>query len=165
MPKRPTRLDYCQYLLASPINPALTNFANHMDDMSHDAINRFLRNEKMTPHLVWDNVRDMIAAAPTGCEVFDGTVYRQGFFVQDRVGKAAVQRQCARDCQRHRCGDVCVCESGYRRALGHRLPDLRPARRWPVQAGSCARYADRCGASQGAGLPHRAHGYVVRDEG
>jgi|GEM_PF-3089259 len=27
MPKRPTRLDYCQYLLVSPINHTLTNFA------------------------------------------------------------------------------------------------------------------------------------------
>ena len=27
MTKRPTRLDYCQYLLVSPINHTLTNFA------------------------------------------------------------------------------------------------------------------------------------------
>lgn len=79
MPKRPTRLDYCQYLLASPINHTLTHFADHADDMSHDAINRFLRDEKMTPHLVWDNVRDLIAATPTGCVVFDDTIIDKNF--------------------------------------------------------------------------------------
>jgi len=79
MPKRPSRLDYCQYLLVSPINHTLTNFANHVDDMSHDAINRFLRDEKMTPHLVWDNVRDLIAAVPTGCVVFDDTIIDKDF--------------------------------------------------------------------------------------
>jgi len=41
MTKRPTRLDYCQYLLVSPINHTLTNFADHVEDMSHDAINGF----------------------------------------------------------------------------------------------------------------------------
>lgn len=79
MPKRPSRLDYCQYLLVSPINHTLTNFADHVNDMSHDAINRFLRDEKMTPHLVWDNVRDLIAAVPTGCVVFDDTIIDKDF--------------------------------------------------------------------------------------
>jgi len=51
MRKRPTRLDYCQYLLASPINHTLTHFSDHTDAMRHDAINRFLRDEKMTPGL------------------------------------------------------------------------------------------------------------------
>lgn len=80
MTKRPTRLNYCQYLLVRPINHTLTNFADHVDDMSHDAINRFfLRDEKMTPNLVWDNVRDLIAAVPAGCMVFDDTIIDKDF--------------------------------------------------------------------------------------
>ena len=35
-----TRLDYCQYLLVSQINYTLTNFADHCEQFSHDAINR-----------------------------------------------------------------------------------------------------------------------------
>nr|WP_265288263.1 hypothetical protein [Verminephrobacter eiseniae] len=47
MTKRPTCLDYYQYLLMSPpVNYTLTNFAEHMDSISHDAISRFLREEK-----------------------------------------------------------------------------------------------------------------------
>ncbi|SOE68301.1 DDE superfamily endonuclease [Burkholderia sp. D7] len=79
MTKRPTRLDYCQYLLVSPINHTLTNFADHVEDMSHDAINRFLRNEKMTPRLVWDNVREQIAAHEEGCIAFDDTIIDKDF--------------------------------------------------------------------------------------
>mgnify|MGYP000844769767 CR=1 FL=1 len=38
-----TRLNYCQYLLVSQINYTLTNFADHCEPFSHDAINRYLR--------------------------------------------------------------------------------------------------------------------------
>jgi hypothetical protein len=79
MTKRPTRLDYCQYLLVSPMNHTLTNFADYVEDMSHDAINRFLRNEKMTPRLVWDNVREQIAAHEEGCIAFDDTIIDKDF--------------------------------------------------------------------------------------
>ena len=37
---RPTRLDYCQYLLSSPLNDTLTHFADHSEGFSHDMINR-----------------------------------------------------------------------------------------------------------------------------
>ena len=52
MSKHLSRLGYCQYLLTSPTNYTLTNFANHVDDMSHDAITRYLRVERLTPRLV-----------------------------------------------------------------------------------------------------------------
>lgn len=76
---RPTRLDYCQYLLVSPINHTLTNFADHTDNMSHDAINRFLREERMPPNLVWDNVRELVKAVDDGCVVFDDTIIDKNF--------------------------------------------------------------------------------------
>ena len=79
MPKRPSRLDYCQYLLVSPINHTITNFADHVENMSHDSINRFLRDEKMTPHLVWDNVRDLVVAVPDGYVAFDDTIIDKNF--------------------------------------------------------------------------------------
>ena len=42
-----TRLDYCQYLLVSQINYTLTNFAEHSEKFSHDALNRYLDGEKL----------------------------------------------------------------------------------------------------------------------
>ncbi len=69
-----TRLDYCQYLLVSQINDTLTNFADHGEQCSHDAINRYLRGERMTPRVVWDNVRGHLVPTPRGYVVFDDTV-------------------------------------------------------------------------------------------
>lgn len=42
MANKMTRLDYCQYLLVTQINYALTNFADHSSQFGHDRINRFL---------------------------------------------------------------------------------------------------------------------------
>lgn len=75
MKKKPvTRLDYCQYLLVSQINYTLTNFADHSEQFSHDAINRYLRGERLTPRLVWDNVESQIVYTANGYLVFDDTV-------------------------------------------------------------------------------------------
>lgn len=59
-----TRLDYCQYLLVSQINYTLTNFAEHSEKFSHDAINRYLAEEKIQPHLVWENVKEQVKQPP-----------------------------------------------------------------------------------------------------
>ncbi len=74
MNKPVTRLDYCQYLLVSQINYTLTNFADHTERFSHDAINRYLRGERLTPRLVWDNVAAEIVPTPHGYVIFDDTV-------------------------------------------------------------------------------------------
>src|SRR5215475_3318614 len=69
-----TRLDYCQYLLVSQINYTLTNFADHCEQFSHDALNRYLRGERMTPRLGWDNVRGQLVLTPRGYGLFEDTV-------------------------------------------------------------------------------------------
>jgi hypothetical protein len=74
-----TRLDYCQFLLVSQINYTLTYFADHHDDFSHDAINRYLRRERMTPRLIWDTSRAEIVATPSGYLIFDDTVLNKDF--------------------------------------------------------------------------------------
>ena len=74
MKKPVTRLDYCQYLLVSQINYTLTNFADHCEQFSHDAINRYLGDERVTPRLVWENVRGQVVPTPCGYVLFDDTV-------------------------------------------------------------------------------------------
>jgi hypothetical protein len=74
-----TRLDYCQYLLVSQINYTLTNFADHCEKFSHDEINRYLRGERLTPRLVWDNVRGQLVLTPQGYLVFDDTVLDKNY--------------------------------------------------------------------------------------
>lgn len=55
-----TKLDYYQYLLSSQINYTITNLASHLENISHDKINNYLKNEKLTPRLLWDNVKSLI---------------------------------------------------------------------------------------------------------
>ncbi len=61
-----SRLDYSQYLLVSQVNYTLTNFADHAEGLSHDAINRYLAGEKLSPSLVWEQVRSDLIAADSG---------------------------------------------------------------------------------------------------
>jgi len=74
-----TRLDYCQYLLVSQINYTLTNFADHSEKFSHDAINRYLRGERITPRLVWDNIEGQVIRTSNGYIVFDDTVLDKNY--------------------------------------------------------------------------------------
>ena len=71
---KPTRLDYCQYLLSTPINYTLTHFADHCDQFSHDQINRYLSGECLRPRYVWQNVKPHLEETPEGYVVFDDTV-------------------------------------------------------------------------------------------
>jgi len=81
-----TRLDYCQYLLVSQINYTLTNFADHTEKFSHDTLNRYLAGEKITPHLVWENVKGQVQQTADGYLVFDDTVVDKNFsFKMDLV--------------------------------------------------------------------------------
>jgi hypothetical protein len=69
-----TGLASCQYLLVSPINYTLTNFAAHCDAFSYDAVNRYLRGGRITPRLIWDTVKEQIIPAAEGYLIFDDTV-------------------------------------------------------------------------------------------
>ena len=63
---KPTRLDYCQYLLSSPINYTLTHFADHSEDFSHDMINRYLAGDCIPLRLVWENVKPHLVQTEKG---------------------------------------------------------------------------------------------------
>ena len=61
-------------MLSSQINYTLTYFADHVDQWSHDVINRYLRGDRITPRLVWDNVQSDMVFSLQGYVVFDDTV-------------------------------------------------------------------------------------------
>ena len=69
-----SRLDYCSYLLNSQTNYTLTNFADHVEGLVHDTVNRYLENEKLTPSLVWEQVKSSIIFSSKGYLIFDDTV-------------------------------------------------------------------------------------------
>lgn len=77
-----SRLDYCQFLLSSQINYTITYFADHVKRWSHDTITRYLRGDRITPRLVWENVQPDLQLSPNGYLVFDDTVLDKNFSCQ-----------------------------------------------------------------------------------
>src|SRR2546428_13849961 len=78
-----SKLDYCQFLLSSQlssqINYTLTHMADHLQSFSHDTINRYLRGEKLSPRLLWEQVQTVLEPDPAGYLVFDDTVLDHSF--------------------------------------------------------------------------------------
>jgi hypothetical protein len=53
----------------------VTNLAEHLEEsISHDQINRYLRREKLTPRLVWEQVKLLIQSDENAYIIFDDTV-------------------------------------------------------------------------------------------
>jgi hypothetical protein len=84
-----TRLDDWQYLLVSQINDTLTNLADHGEQGSHDAINRYLRGDRITPRLAWENVREHVVVSPRGSVLCEDTVLDK----HDALAMALVRSQ------------------------------------------------------------------------
>ena len=84
---RPTRLDYCQYLLSTPINYTLTHFADHCENFSHDQINRYLAGDHLTPRMLWEHVKTDLVENPDGYLIFDDTVIDKRHAKQIAVAK------------------------------------------------------------------------------
>jgi len=74
-----SELDYCQYLLSSQRNFTLRHLAEHLQSFSHDTINRYLGGEKLTPRLLWENVKPLVVADAKGYLIFDDTVLDKRF--------------------------------------------------------------------------------------
>lgn len=72
--KKISRIDYCQFLYATQTNYTQTYFAEHLEEISHDAINRYLLHDKLTPKLVWEHTKEEIILSPNGAILFDDTV-------------------------------------------------------------------------------------------
>jgi Transposase DDE domain len=74
-----TKLDYCQYLLSSQVNYTLTNLAEHLKSFTHDTINRYLKDEKLSPRLLWEQLQPLLEFDPEAYLIFDDTVLDKSF--------------------------------------------------------------------------------------
>ncbi len=72
-------LNYCQYLLSSQRNYTITNFAEHLQDLSPDTINRYLNSEKLTPRLIWETAQSELEQNLRASLIFDDTVLNKKF--------------------------------------------------------------------------------------
>jgi hypothetical protein len=69
-----TRQMYCQYLLVSQINYTCTNLAEHVEGLDHNSVYRYLRDERLSPRLVWEHAQKRLVMSKEGCIIFDDTV-------------------------------------------------------------------------------------------
>lgn len=84
-------MDYCQYLLSSQINYTITNMADHLKSFSHDTINRYLKGEKLTPRLLFEQVEPMLERDQEAYLIFDDTVLDKSFGPKIEVAR----KQCS----------------------------------------------------------------------
>jgi SRSO17 transposase len=71
---KPTRRDYCQFLISAQTNYTQTYFADHHPQFSHDAINRYLNDDNVTPEIIWEQVKGVIETDPDAVLLFDDSV-------------------------------------------------------------------------------------------
>ena len=74
-----SKLEYCQFLISSQVNYTLTHLAEHLQQWSHDTINRYLKEEKLSPRLLWENVREVLEPDGRAYLLFDDTVLDKSF--------------------------------------------------------------------------------------
>ena len=69
------RVEYGQFLLSSQINYTQTYMAEHHETLSHDEINRWMREERLpASSLIWERAKEEIIFSERGYLVFDDTV-------------------------------------------------------------------------------------------
>jgi len=71
---KPTRRDCCQHIIATLINYTQTYMADHHLGFSHDAINRYLGEDDVSPDSVWVAVSHLVRRSGNACLIFDDSV-------------------------------------------------------------------------------------------
>jgi hypothetical protein len=69
-----TKKQYVEYLLSTPINYTCTNLADHLDGVSHDVVNDFLRQERLRPQQLWELVQGRLEDSPDTFLIADDCV-------------------------------------------------------------------------------------------
>ncbi len=69
-----TKKQYIEYLLHTPINYTGSNLANHLEQVSHDAVSDYLLRERATARQVWELAKDVIKDETTSYLIVDDSV-------------------------------------------------------------------------------------------
>lgn len=73
------KLEYCHYLLSSQTNYTLTNYTEHVTSVSHDLINKYLSQDKLTASQIWKQVKNNLVKHEEGYIIFDDTVLDKNY--------------------------------------------------------------------------------------
>jgi Transposase DDE domain len=70
-----TKKQYVEYLVTTPKNCSCTYLAEHLDNVSHDVVNDFLRQKRFMPREVWKLVQDRIEDSKDAFVIVDDSVH------------------------------------------------------------------------------------------
>ena len=65
--------------ISSQTNYTIKNLADHLEKISHDQINRYLKNIDLGTEVLWQNVREEIVTTEDGYLIFDDTVINKKY--------------------------------------------------------------------------------------
>ena len=74
-----TRMKYVEYLICTPLNYTCSNLADHLKDVSHDAVTDYLRRERLTARHVWEIARHLIDDSVGSYLIVDDSVQNKQF--------------------------------------------------------------------------------------
>jgi hypothetical protein len=74
-----TKQGYVEYVISTPINYTCTNLAAHLEQVSHDAVNDYLRREKHTSHTLWEFAQPLINNCEESFLVLDDSVQDKSY--------------------------------------------------------------------------------------
>ena len=74
-----TKQRYVEYVISTPINYTCTNLAAHLEQISHDAVNDYLRREKHTSHTLWEFAQPLINNCEESFLVLDDSVQDKSY--------------------------------------------------------------------------------------
>jgi hypothetical protein len=66
-------------LLSSRINYTCTNPAEHLEGLDHNSVYRYLKNEKLTPRLLWEKAGESLVQSAQAYLIFDDTVVDKSY--------------------------------------------------------------------------------------
>jgi hypothetical protein len=70
-----TKKQYVEYLVSTPKNCTCTYLAEHLEGVSHDVVNDFLRQKQFMPRELWKLVKDRIEDSKDACLIVEDSVH------------------------------------------------------------------------------------------
>ena len=74
-----TRMKYVEYLISTPVNYTCSNLADHLDNVSHDVVTDYLRQERLTARHLWELTQPLIKDEPEAYLIIDDSVQNKQY--------------------------------------------------------------------------------------
>lgn len=74
-----TKRQYIEYLISTPSNYTCSNLAEHLEDMSHDAVSDYLQRDKLTARHLWELVAPLLKDSESAYLIVDDSVQNKQY--------------------------------------------------------------------------------------